>query len=69
MIGEDPQFVNESMRDLHLIAGSPCIGKGDSANSTPYDFDGVQRDSYPDIGPYEGTGGSAVSGGLIFMVK
>jgi hypothetical protein len=69
LIGEDPQFVSESMRDFHLLAGSPCINKGDSGNSTPADFDGVERDAQPDIGPYEGAGGSVVPNGLIFMVK
>lgn len=42
-IQSDPQFVNRAAGDFHLLASSPCIDAGTSANAPANDFDGVAR--------------------------
>jgi len=43
-VSADPAFVNGSALDLHLVAASPCIGKGlDLTAAVPRDYDGVYR--------------------------
>ena len=52
-ISADPTFVNYPT-DVHLKAGSPCIGAGTSNGAPSVDMDGTARDpATPDIGPDE----------------
>jgi hypothetical protein len=48
----DPAFVNPSVWDYHLAAGSTAIDAGVDAGVTT-DIDGERRDAYPDIGADE----------------
>jgi PKD repeat protein len=57
----DPQFVNETARDLHLQGTSPAIDECNPALVPATDYDGVSRpqgDGY-DIGAYEYESGPA----------
>lgn len=50
VISIDPSFVNYPM-DLHLLAGSMCVGAGTPAGTPAKDFEGTARDPLtPDIG-------------------
>jgi hypothetical protein len=52
-ISADPMFVAYPA-DVHLQAGSPCIGVGTSNGEPSLDMDGDKRDpTTPDIGPDE----------------
>ncbi len=42
-ISAEPLFVNETLRDFHLQAGSPAIDRGVNQGAPPTDFDGVNR--------------------------
>jgi parallel beta-helix repeat protein len=46
-ISVDPQFVDETNEDFHLLSNSPAIDAGNSVNTPPEDIDG-------DIRPYGG---------------
>ncbi|MGH2665234.1 hypothetical protein [Flavobacterium sp.] len=49
----DPKFKNSSKNDLHILAGSSAIGKGDAAIIVPTDADGKPRTaSPPEVGAY-----------------
>ena len=49
-----PKFVSAtSPYDLHLQAGSPCLGAGTAAGAPTTDKDGVVRPNPPSIGAYE----------------
>jgi hypothetical protein len=50
---DDPQFEDRAARDYHLISASVLIDHGDSALSTPRDFEGDPRLNLPDIGADE----------------
>ncbi len=56
-IHRDPLFVNPALRDYHLLASSPCIGRGTTlAPSVPaFDLDGepVPYGAFADIGADE----------------
>jgi hypothetical protein len=54
----NPLFVNSSDADFSLIATSPAINAGTSANAPDHDFDGTARPSSAnwDIGAFEFTG-------------
>ncbi len=54
--GANPGFVGAD--DLHLAAGSPCIGAGTSTGAPSIDKDGVIRPDPPAIGAYEYTDGT-----------
>jgi hypothetical protein len=49
---EDPNFTDPSLKDFHLLEGSPCINSGDAAFSNALDIEAKPR-STPDIGAYE----------------
>ncbi len=51
-INADPLFVN-APSDLHLRAGSPCLGAGTSTGAPTTDKDGKTRPNPPSIGAYE----------------
>ena len=57
-INADPLWVNPPT-DLHLQAGSPCIGKGLLIAGVLTDKDGKTRANPPSIGAYEGGAGAA----------
>ncbi len=59
IIDADPLFVSAAGGDLHLQAGSPCIGAGTSNGLPTTDKDGKTRPSPPTIGAYEGAAGVA----------
>ena len=60
-INADPRFVSPPA-DLHLQAGSPCIGAGIFDADVPTDKDGKTRSNPPSIGAYEGgTAGAATT--------
>jgi hypothetical protein len=46
-------FTNPTALDLHLLAGSPAIDWGDTANFPAQDADGKTRTGTPDAGAYE----------------
>ncbi len=52
-IDADPLFVNSAGGDLHLQAGSPCIGAADPEAAPKTDIEGNPRDDEPDMGAYE----------------
>ena len=53
VISADPLFIAYPT-DLHLSAGSPCIGAGTPTGRPALDMDGQPRDpSAPDIGADE----------------
>ncbi len=52
-INADPQYINAANGDLHLQAGSPCIGAADPAAAPETDIEGNVRDGEPDMGAYE----------------
>ncbi len=51
---DNPQFLNESRGDFHLLPSSPCINVGMSATIS-FDFDGQPRTigDFPDMGAFE----------------
>jgi hypothetical protein len=51
-ISVDPSFVNYPA-DVHLKAGSLCIGAGTPTGAPSLDMDNKPRDAMPDIGPDE----------------
>ncbi|MBK8966237.1 MAG: choice-of-anchor Q domain-containing protein [Saprospiraceae bacterium] len=53
LLNQDPLFVDPSVFDYHLQAGSPCIDKGVDTGAPATDLDGNPRDSSPDQGAYE----------------
>lgn len=57
-ISVDPQFVNASMGDYHLVWGSPAINTGTNVGAPAYDKDGISRPqmSGVDMGAYERVG-------------
>ena len=59
VIDADPLFVNAAGGDLHLRAGSPCIGGGVFLGGVTTDKDGKGRPDPPTIGAYEGAAGVA----------
>ena len=59
-INANPKFVN-APTDLHLQAGSPCIGAGLLIAGVLTDKDGKTRPNPPSIGAYEGTGGATLA--------
>jgi hypothetical protein len=52
-IAVDPQLMRPGGRDVHLKAGSPCIGAGTCAGAPAIDFDGDARGAQCDIGADE----------------
>ena len=64
-INADPLFVS-APGDLHLRAGSPCIGAGAFHYGLTTDKDGKSRPDPPTIGTYEGAGG--VAGGRTHLL-
>jgi hypothetical protein len=56
-INQDPLFVDQASRDLHIQSGSPCVDMADPANVLTPDFDGVVRPTGTgvDMGAYEYT--------------
>ncbi len=48
----NPTFIDPTLDDFHLGAGSPCKDAGDPLNTNAADIEGVAR-STPDIGLYE----------------
>src|SRR5258708_4954808 len=52
-IEKDPMFEAESNYDLHLLAGSPCIGQGIAISGVKVDLDEDSRPNPPAIGAYE----------------
>lgn len=54
-INEDPDFVDSSAGDYHLLSTSACIGTADSSvdGYPALDFDGVSRASSADMGALE----------------
>jgi parallel beta-helix repeat protein len=54
-INADPMFLNPSISDYRLSAGSPAINSGNNAYAPPTDFEGVHRPQglIVDIGAYE----------------
>jgi hypothetical protein len=54
-VNGDPKFVDVSIGNFHLQAGSPAIDAGSSLNAPSFDFDGARRPqgSGYDIGAYE----------------
>jgi hypothetical protein len=54
-ITDDPLFMDEAGRDLHLTNSSPCVDVGDAADTVTPDFDGVSRPTGAgvDMGAYE----------------
>ena len=71
-ITNEPMFVSYDgfPVDFHLLAGSPCVDKGDPLSTVTNDFDGVRRPidgngdgtNRVDMGAYEYTGVSPVIG-------
>ncbi|MCB0532079.1 MAG: T9SS type A sorting domain-containing protein [Lewinellaceae bacterium] len=53
LLSLDPLFVDPTIFDYHLQAGSPCIDKGVATDAPATDLDGNPRDSNPDQGAYE----------------
>jgi hypothetical protein len=50
----DPKFKNKDKNNLHILAGSSVIGKGDTAIISSVDADGTPRStSPPDLGAYQ----------------
>ena len=58
-LNADPLFVS-SPNDLHLQAGSPCLGAGTASGAPTTTLDGYTRPSPPSIGAYEAAAGSAL---------
>lgn len=57
--GQDPLFVNSSLGDFHLQAGSPAIGAGVALNNLfTTDFYGTSRGSAWDLGALEAKAGT-----------
>jgi hypothetical protein len=57
---EDPMLAGPFSGDAYgmtLTSGSPAIDAGTSSDAPPDDFDGLPRDSTPDMGAYEMGGG------------
>ncbi len=57
---EDPMLAGPFSGDAYgmtLTSGSPAIDAGTSSDAPPDDFDGLTRDSTPDMGAYEMGGG------------
>ncbi len=54
-ISSNPQFVDATNSDFHLMQNSPCIDAGTSSNAPNFDFEGTSRPqgSGFDIGAYE----------------
>ncbi len=52
IINADPLFASPSS-DLHLSAGSPCIGAGTASGAPATTIDGYTRPNPPSIGAYE----------------
>jgi predicted outer membrane repeat protein len=52
-IDADPLFVAPSSGDLHLQAGSPCIGMATTGDTPTDDLDGNPRNGTADLGAYE----------------
>ena len=61
-INADPQFVDITLNDYHLLAGSPCVDTGTSNGAPTTDFDGQVRPlgNGPDMGAYEFGGQTGV---------
>ena len=62
-INADPQFVDSTLNDYHLLAGSPCIDTGTSNGAPATDFDGQVRPQGNglDMGAYEYGGQTVVN--------
>ena len=58
----DPQFLNLSRYDFHLLPDSPAIGVGAPISGLVTDIDGVPRPPKPSLGAYEGFHGLEMSG-------
>ena len=55
IVNAGPLFVSGTQPyNLHLLAGSPCLGAGTSSGAPTTTIDGVTRPSPPAIGAYEG---------------
>ncbi len=52
-LAADPLFVSAANGDLHLQAGSPCLGAGTPVNGLSTDKDGAPRLNPPALGAYE----------------
>jgi hypothetical protein len=56
---QDPQFINSSNKDFHLLSISPAIDKGLTYSGRTVDADGKSIVGAPDIGAYEYRGGTS----------
>jgi hypothetical protein len=53
ILNQDPDFVDRTEGDYHLLETSPCINTGNPITTGTFDLDGTMRDAMPDIGVYE----------------
>ena len=53
VVGFDAMMVKPTDFNFRLKEGSPCIDAGVKEGAPPFDLDGEERDSFPDIGAYE----------------
>ena len=53
LTNQDPEFINSTRYDFHLLGSSPAIDAGLATYAPAYDILNISRDANPDIGAYE----------------